>query len=111
MTATDPNPWGNPPVAPELAGCGPTYLVLMKALHACSLADEELPSLAAIVAITDLVGDLIVNSGALWVAPDLVKAQHTLAEDLEQRRADEAPKPVCTTLREFFASARPPIAS
>jgi hypothetical protein len=46
MTATNPtNPWGEPPVAPELVAVKPTYFALMRTLHALSLADEELPAI------------------------------------------------------------------
>ena len=84
MTAT--NPWGEPPIAPELTACKPVYAALGRALHTCSL-DEELLSLAAVVAVMDLAGDLIVNAGLLWKTPDLVAALRSLV-----RRPRAAPE-------------------
>jgi hypothetical protein len=55
-----------------------------------------------------LAGELIVSSGALWVAPGFVAALRDFADDLESRRKNETPKPLTPTMREFFANARPP---
>jgi hypothetical protein len=102
---------GSPPepLAPELARCPELYLALMGTLCAASRSDPELGSLAAIVSLAELLGDLVVNSGALWVQPDIVAALRDLADKLEARRAGPD-KPVLATLRDFFLSARPPAA-
>jgi hypothetical protein len=111
MTTTAPhNPW-EPPLAPELAATGPLYSRLMQALHAASRADEEMPTVAAIVSIVELASELIIASGALWEKPDLIEALRGHIDYLEQRRADEPPRPVAATLHEFFANARPPLAN
>jgi hypothetical protein len=107
-TASRPNasPWGEFPVTPQLTACAPIYARLMAALHVVS-RDPGVPTLAAIVAVTELLGNLVVNSGALWVTPDLVVSLRDFVDDLEQRRKDEAPKPLSPTLRDFFASTMP----
>jgi hypothetical protein len=102
-----PSPWADFPVAPQLTACAPIYARLMAALHVVS-RDPDIPTLAAIVALTELLGDLIASSGALWVSPDIVVSLRDFVADLEQRRQDEAPKPLAPTLREFFASTMPP---
>jgi hypothetical protein len=109
-TTTSTNPW-EPIIAPELAACGPVYSRLMQALHAASRTDEEMPTLAAIVTIVELASELMITSGALWTTPDLVDALRRHVDYLEQRRKDEPPAPVSATLREWFASARPPVAN
>jgi hypothetical protein len=108
---TDASPWRPPPGSPSalLAAAEPVYWTLMRALHAASLEQPSPPVLSTIIAVTDLMGDLIVGTGALWEAPDMVKALRALADTLEQRRETEPPKPAIDSLREFFASARPPI--
>jgi hypothetical protein len=67
------SPWADFPVAPPLTACAPIYALLMAALHVIS-RDPEVPTLAAVVALTELLGDLIASSGALWVAPDIIPA-------------------------------------
>lgn len=101
-----PPPWADFPIAPQLTACAPIYARMMAALHVVS-RDPDVPTLAAIVALTELLGDLIASSGALWVAPDIIPALRTFVADLEQRRKDEAPKPLSPTLRDFFASTMP----
>jgi hypothetical protein len=105
-----PPPWADFPIAPQLTACGPIYARLMAALHVVSM-DPGVTTIAAIVAITELLGDLIASSGALWVSPDIIPALRTFVADLEQRRQDEAPKPLLPTLREFFASTMPHLPS
>jgi hypothetical protein len=110
MTTTDPRePSGE--TAPQLAACNDLYRTLLKALHAAGRADAELSSLAAFVAIIDLAGDLVLASGLLWASPDLVSALRSLADTLERRRKAEPAQPLLPTVREFFASARPPLAN
>jgi hypothetical protein len=110
-------PPGDPPppgpdarIAPELARCEPLYLAMMGTLCMTSRSDPELPSIAAIVTVAELLGDLVVNTGALWVQPDLVAALRDLADKLEARRGGPE-KPALATLRDFFLSARPPVAN
>jgi hypothetical protein len=111
------SPWQRPPgspergLAPELAGCEMIYAEMMRTLAVCSRADTELTSIAAITAVAELLSDLIANTGALWTQPDVIGPLRELIDNLEQRRTDEAPKPVHTTLRDFFKSARPPAAN
>jgi hypothetical protein len=116
------SPWRSPPgssdpgspdpgLAPELAGCEMIYAEMMRTLAVCSRADTELTSIAAIVALGELLSDLIANTGALWVTPDVLGPLRELVDNLEQRRTDEAPGPLHATLRAFFASARPPAAN
>jgi hypothetical protein len=107
------DPTGGPPppepIAGELRNCPELYLALMGTLCTASRSDPELASLAAIVSVAELLGDLAVNTGALWVQPDLIAALRDLADKLEARRGG-AERPALATLRDFFLSARPPAA-
>jgi hypothetical protein len=84
------------------------YRALMHGLHAASRADPTLQSLDAAIAVVELAGDLLTNTGLLWTNPGIPAALRTLANTLEARRDDGpflAPHP---SLRAWFASARPP---
>jgi len=113
MTTT--SPWQPGELSPEpdarIAAVEPLYRALLAKLHAAAyISEDDLPTAAAIMAAIDLAADLALASGLLWAQPDLAAALRTLADDLEQRREAEPPRPLLPTVRQLFASARPPSA-
>jgi len=113
MTTT--SPWQPGELSPEpdarIAAVEPLYRALLAKLHAAAyISEDDLPTAAAVMAAIDLAADLALASGLLWAQPDLVAALRTLADDLEQRREAEPARPLLPTVRQLFASARPPSA-
>jgi hypothetical protein len=88
---TTASPWTPEPGSPAAAlhAVEPTYRALLMTLCLLSRENADLPSLGAVVAVTERLGDLIAGTGILWQKPDLVAALHDLADGLERRREAE----------------------
>jgi hypothetical protein len=49
---------------------------------------------------------LAIQSGSLWVSPDLVAALRSVADELERRREHDPPEPLLATLKETLTADR-----
>jgi hypothetical protein len=108
MITTDPaNPWESL-AAPALSVPDALYKNIMLILAVSGRSAEEVPVLAAVVALLEAGRDLMVASGQLWHSHhNLSDMMRDVADELDRIRAEEPPRPPLETLKETLESVRP----
>jgi hypothetical protein len=108
MTTTDETtPW-QPAPSPALTVPEALYKNIMYILAVSGRSAEEVPVLAAVVALLDAARDLMLASGALWHSHhNMADVLRCAADELDRIKAEEPPRPPLETLKETIASGRP----